>query len=32
MRGSVAFRPLFFSSSAWVMGGIGIRRQRTTAR
>ena len=21
MRGSVAFRPLFFSSSAWVMGG-----------
>ena len=22
MRGSVAFRPLFFSSSVWVIGGI----------
>ena len=26
MRGSVAFRPLFFSSSAWVMGGVARGR------
>ena len=31
MRGSVAFRPLLFSSSAWVMAGMGPA-QRTTAR